>query len=410
MLILSACGTVDSSAPLISSVIITQTSTQIIRQLATRSLTVTPSPTIIPTSTPFIGTIPTLQPTLTNTPVPTSNNQLRSSTLEHVVNQGESLTVIATQYGITVDAILRENNLTRSQVIVPNQRLLIPITLPTLTPSPTVDLSERGALAQQIILTDQPIRQANTINALNYSAFINLSDNVVTNIQAIYAEGQRLGRNPHAFTRIGDSTIEPPHFFYRFDDDDYNLANYAYLQRTIDYYAGSFSHDSVAVIRGLHTWSVFDPMWSPSICEAGEHLLACEFRLYNPSIMIVRLGTNDNAQADLSRQYYQQIVSYSIENGVIPILGTKADRFDGEDNAINTIIRDIATEYDVPLWDFDLVASTLSDNGLGRDNIHLSFFYEHDWRLEAGFETGHGLHNLTGLIVLDEILQVLQDE
>lgn len=414
MCVVSACGAVDTPTTQVSSLIVTETPTQHYQQLATRSITVTPSATMteyIPTATPFIGTIPTLAPTLTATIIPTINTRPRISTLEHIVTNGETVSIIARQYDVTVDAILQENNLTRLQIIIPNQVLRIPIILPTLSPSPTLDASIRGVLAQDIVLTSQPIRQPDRVNELEYEAFINLSDDVIRTMREIYEQGQALGRNPQAFTRIGDSTIEPPHFFYRFDDADaYHLANYGYLQRTIDYYAGSFSHDSVAVIRGLHTWSVFDPMWSPRACNVGEHLLDCEFRLHNPSIIIIRLGTNDNVQADLTRESYEQIVSYSIANGVIPILGTKADRFDGEDSPVNTIIREIASAYHVPLWDFDLVASTLPSNGLGRDNIHLSFFYEHDWRLDNAFETGHGLHNLTGLIVLDEILQALQDE
>ena len=100
----------------------------------------------------------------------------------------------------------------------------------------------------------------------------------------------------------------------------------------------------------------------------------------------------------------RQIVEYSIEEGVIPILTTKADRFEGRDNRNNEILRKIASVYRVPLWDFDLVASTLNDKGMGRDNVHLTFLAEFDYRQPQTFQRGYGLFNLTCLMVLDEVL------
>ncbi|MBW6534111.1 MAG: LysM peptidoglycan-binding domain-containing protein [Mariniphaga sp.] len=44
----------------------------------------------------------------------------------HVVKKGESLWVIAKQYGVTVKAIAEANNITNSNMIKINQKLIIP--------------------------------------------------------------------------------------------------------------------------------------------------------------------------------------------------------------------------------------------------------------------------------------------
>lgn len=249
-----------------------------------------------------------------------------------------------------------------------------------------------------------------TINELAYNDFIIMPPRVIVNVREIFEHGQSLGRDSQTFTRIGDSTIEYPVFFTGFDKDNYNLGDYDYLENVIDFYKGSFDHRSVSVKRGLHTWSVLDPMWVGGLCETGEHMLACEFRLHNPSIIFVRLGSNDKGLPDLTDESLREIVAYSIEQGVIPILGTKADRFEGAENTTNQSIRQIAEDFDVPLWDFDLLSSTLPNRGLGGDSVHLTFFYSYNWRQEQGFTTGYGLHNLTGLIVLDAVWKVIDME
>lgn len=278
-----------------------------------------------------------------------------------------------------------------------------PASQPIAIPSP-VATPIYSYLGFEIIPTPMPSHPT-TLNGVAYDEFILLPFDVTTNIQHIYAAGQRLGRNPTVFTRLGDSIIEYPIFLTRFDIGPYNLGEYTYLQRVIDAYAGSFDHDSVAVVRGLHSWSVFDPMWANNnLCLVGEHMLACEFRRENPSLIFVRLGRNDRGSPEMIITSFRQIIEYCIANGVIPILETQADRLDSPNN---TIIRALAAEYAVPLWDFNRLAGTLPGYGLDVDGIHLTAFFSHDWTQPQGFTTGHGLHNLGALIVLDEIHQVV---
>jgi len=54
-------------------------------------------------------------------------DQVTSGTgYEHVVKSGETLAAIASQYGVTVNSIIRENNLTNPDVISVGQKLFIP--------------------------------------------------------------------------------------------------------------------------------------------------------------------------------------------------------------------------------------------------------------------------------------------
>ena len=92
-----------------------------------------PMPTTSPTPTPLRGT------TTTN-PAPTSAEQT-----VYVVQSGDSLWKIAESYGITVDALVEANGISRDDVIRPGQELVIPVpgqALPTplprsSTPTPT---------------------------------------------------------------------------------------------------------------------------------------------------------------------------------------------------------------------------------------------------------------------------------
>jgi hypothetical protein len=246
-----------------------------------------------------------------------------------------------------------------------------------------------------------------TLAGIPIEQFVVLNDDTRAHIQAIYALGQMLGRDANAFSKLGDSTIENPYFMDRFDEPGgYHLAEWDYLQPTIDWFAGSFSRDSVAVRVGLHTWSVFDPMWAGRGCLGGENVLECEVRLHNPVILIVRLSANDVGVPQYVEDNFRRIIEWCLENGVIPVIGTKGDRHEGS-NINNEIMRRLAAEYNVPLWDFDLLAATIPGRGLTADGAHMTTFYAHDWSQPSALQTGHGMHTLAGLILLDELRRAL---
>lgn len=370
--------------------------------------------------TPFFNTLATMTLTPSATPVSASATpEPVTATLvpltpqptlaTHLVQRGETAFLIAQRYGVPYHALITLNNLVNPNVITVGQLLLIP--------PPDVPVDPAAAVAYWLTLTPAPLTVADagedapgdatrlkTVNGLDVTTFVIMPDDVRQHVREIYAAGQRQGRNPHAFAKLGDSTIENPFFMDRFDTGPYNLGDYAYLQPTIDYYTGSFARDSVAVRVGLHTWSIFDAMWARKPpCLPAEHMLDCELRLHNPAILFIRMGSNDAGIPDSVDKNLRRVVDYCLERGIIPVMGTKADRFEGPGNLNNEIIRQIAVDYQIPLWDFDLLAGTIPGRGLTADRVHMTSYYAHDWRVPQALQTGHGVHSLTGLMVLEAI-------
>jgi len=267
---------------------------------------------------------------------------------------------------------------------------------PTPTPTPVGD--DLG-----ILLPTLPAFPA-AINGLPVSRFVVLPPDVIAHVRQIYAHGQTQGRDARAFSKLGDSTIENPHFLARFDGGPYHLGDYAALQPVIDHFAGSHGRQGVAVIRGLHSWSVFDPLWADDRqCQPAETILDCELRLHRASVLFVRLGSNDVGRPADFEANMRRLVQTAIDAGVIPILGTKADRHDGPGNLNNAAIRRVAADMAVPLWDFDLVAGTLPGRGLDLDGVHMTAFFAHDYRQPQALRRGYGLMNLTALMMLDAV-------
>ena len=216
--------------------------------------------------------------------------------------------------------------------------ILPPTFTPTVTPRPVT----RTPIPIIITPTETPIvdpvtptpaDHIATLNGIPYSEFIILDSETEAHVRAIYERGQTLGRDPRAFSKLGDSLIATKHFLRVFDGrdpnlGDYNLGEYAYLQDTINYFAGSFHRYGKAVRLGMNTRMVFDPKWADEkACGGGVNLLDCEIWAHNPSFMFVQLGTNDHYSLALFQENYERIVEYLIYQGVVPILFTKADRF-----------------------------------------------------------------------------------
>jgi len=220
----------------------------------------------------------------------------------------------------------------------------------------------------------------------------------------IYARGLELGNNPLAFSKIGDCGSTPAWFLGDFDRGPrfYSLGDYEYLSTVIDAFQGSFDRTSLAARSGFNASALFVPLWADrDYCKADEPPLTCEYRVHKPVIAFIILGANDVWHPEEFEPQMRRIIEFSLTNGVIPILATKADNQEG-DGSINAIIARLALEYRVPLWNFWRAVNDLPNQGLQEDKDHLTWGannFDDPQALTAAWP----LRNLTALQVLDAI-------
>jgi len=210
----------------------------------------------------------------------------------------------------------------------------------------------------------------------------------------IYQRGIKAGNDPHVFSVVGDCQSAPNDFLGIYETDRYNLANYQYLQQSIDYFKGSFSRQSLAVHDGMSAPTALTPLWADKdACHPDESPVACELRVRKPSIMFVNLGTNwlPGASAEIYGKYLRQVVDLIVANGTLPVLSTKADNVEGN-QGINKVTAQIAHDYDIPLMNFWAAAQQLPNGGLdpNRNDVYLS---------TAGWD----MHSFSALQTLDAL-------
>ncbi|MBN1964198.1 MAG: SH3 domain-containing protein, partial [Anaerolineae bacterium] len=188
----------------------------------------------------------------------------------------------------------------------------------------------------------------------------------------IYQRGLARGNHPNRFSKVGDCQSVTSFFLGPFDRGEYRLGDqYAYLQPTIDYFAGSFGRDSAAVWSGFNIYAILDPTWAnPARCASGESPQACEYREWQPSFVIISLEVWNGRPEDYESNL-RQVLDFWIGKDVVPILATKPSNREGN-WAINAIIARVGQEYDIPLWNFLMATQPLRDFGL-TDGFHLSY-------------------------------------
>jgi hypothetical protein len=232
-------------------------------------------------------------------------------------------------------------------------------------------------------------------------------------VREIYQRGLSLGNNSHVFSRIGDCTSAAPGFLVGFDRN-YNLGEYTSLQPAIDYFQGSFERPSLAAKAGLNSAGLLTTLWTGEECLKNENLLTCQYRLDHPSFAIISIGTNEAYYVHHNPASFEAnmriIIEDTIAQGIVPILGTKADDFEG-DNSINPTIARLAMEYGVPLWNFWLAAQPLPNHGMS-DASHLStvsYTNFTDFSIPHSMEYGMQVRNLTALQMLNFLREQLAE-
>jgi hypothetical protein len=141
-----------------------------------------------------------------------------------------------------------------------------------------------------------------------------------------------------------------------------------------------------------------NPRWSdPERCEGDETPVGCEIRLSNSSLALISLGTNWNPSTSQEDYigYLNQIVDLLIEQGVLPVLSTKADNTEG-DYSRNLAMAQVAYDRHLPLWNFWAAVQDLENTGLDddRDDVYLSY-------------EGWAARNLSALRLLDSLRRQL---
>ena len=256
-------------------------------------------------------------------------------------------------------------------------------------PSATIPIS-----TPTITLTSTPDTRLSAYYWRNWPIIPTLSARALE----VFQHGQELGNDLHAFSRIGDCQSVPAVFLGIYDTDRYWLGTgYEYLQLTIDQFAGSFAWQNTTVRDGFGVASVLTPLMSdPQICQPNETPMECEYRLHRPIIAFIAMGTNwqPNSSANFEL-YLRQIVDFSIEHGIIPVLMTKADNIE-QDYLLNQSIARVAYDYDMPLLNSWLAVQYLPNHGLEEDKIYLT---PEAW----------DARNFTALEALDAIWNTLKD-
>lgn len=260
-------------------------------------------------------------------------------------------------------------------------------------------------------LANAPVSGEAVMAAGGDSAYLS---GVTANAREIYLRGRDLGKRDFAFSMVGDSNTDNPAFMLPFDLGQYDLGDYADLELTIGYFEGSFSRDSAAALGGFSTSKVLDPSQADGRCNGGESPLACEYRLHQPSVALILLGTGDQHTWQGFEARYRQIIEFSIAEGVIPVLITKADDLESIDNVappgyINSLIRQLAVVYDVPLLDLRAAVEGLPNRGCLPDGFHYNS--PPDGRTAvfdaAHLQYGYTMRNLTALQALDALRRLV---
>ena len=226
----------------------------------------------------------------------------------------------------------------------------------------------------------------------------------------IYANGLALGRDPRVFSKVGDCGGTPSWFLGPFDigPSDYRLGEYQYLEEVITYFQGSYGRDSLAVRDGFNAAAILSPIRASRVdCQQGEDPLACEFRINNPSIALIMVGTNDVYHVDKFEGRLRQIIEHTIDLGILPVLASKPDNLEG-DHSINRIIYQLALEYELPYWNLWQALQGLPEKGLQDDGAHVTFapnYFDSEFVMQAGWPH----RNLTALQVLDFLRQELDE-
>ena len=295
----------------------------------------------------------------------------------------------------------------------------IPTSTPTntparLIPTPRYDVPPSATQTARIPVTSTPkISPTSTETATHASTSTTATETPISNewknlpvlpepsesIREIYKKGLSLGNDPNAFSIFGDCQSRPEEFFGVFETDPLLVESLSLeLRETVEHFNGSFNRESPTSQDGTTPGALLWDQWHRGQfgCTFAETPVQCELRIHRPSFVIIQIGTHFESR---NTEYLRKIITQLINEGVVPILATKADNRELDDR-VNRDMAMLADEFNLPLWNFWASLSDLPDRGL----------YVMDGREEQGAvylnEEAQEIHRITGLEALNIVWRV----
>ncbi len=269
---------------------------------------------------------------------------------------------------------------------------------PTSAPAPTSTLIIRFSASPSVTRSAAPPIQTTSLARADWKE-LPVIPVVDPSLRAIYEYGQTLGNDPHVFSIFGDCQSRPDAFFGVFETDPDVVKNLApELRETVANFHGSFDRESPTSQDGTTPGALLWDQWHRGEygCTFDETPMQCELRIHRPSFVLIQIGTHFESR---NTEYLRKIILQLMDAGVVPILATKADNRELDDR-INRDMAMLASEYDLPLWNFWATLSDLPNRGLyvmkGRElqgAIYLN-------------EEASARHRMTGLEALNEVWRV----
>jgi len=234
---------------------------------------------------------------------------------------------------------------------------------PTRIPSTRLPTSTSVPVSEtpSIFSTDTP--PAPVLDPTEWKAWPVIPTAIDSSLQKVYERGLSLGNDPHAFSIFGDCQARPGEFFGLFESDEATIQGLTpELRETVVYFNGSFNRESSTTQDGTTPGALLWDQWHRGHygCNFGETPVECELRTHRPSFVIIQIGTHFESR---NTEYLRKIITQLLDAGVVPILATKADNRE-KDERINRDMALLASEYDLPLWNFWAAVSNLPNRGL----------------------------------------------
>lgn len=282
---------------------------------------------------------------------------------------------------------------TASQTPALSEPVVQIISEPTPTPRTVVTASPSPVTFEPALTSTPRPQRLDPNDWKNWSVIPSFID---PTLRRIYERGLSLGNNPRAFSIFGDCQTQPGEFFGVFETDSSVIQNLSPdLRETVAYFEGSFTRDASTTQDGTTPGALLWSQWHRGEygCTFAETPVECELRVHRPSFVIIQVGTHFESR---NLEYLRKIINQLLDAGVVPILATKADNRE-KDERVNRDMALLASEYDLPLWNFWATVSDLPNRGL---------YTRPDRPLQGDIyltDEAAQIHRMTGLEALDTV-------